>query len=307
MKNIIKYSAGVLGLVALLASSTTLAAPGDWRVMIREVDDSVDVIMPVPSRATSSYSVLGGRINEYGPSHYYLGQGFNISNAGSLYAPYNADNYQVFVELGTYSIFDLADSDVILNGKVSTTTYQGGINSLQDQINNINSPFNWFLEILYNNIHSTSTTYHLGVGTSTVGFMSLSDKNKLDSLSTSTFSGSYLDLTNKPTIPTITAQPNIADAATNASTTAATNGATNAATNLTSDSVAILGINVPTNASYVSLVSAHNDLATKYNALAVKYNDAATKYNDAATKYNDASAKLNAIIDALEANGILTP
>lgn len=41
----------------------------------------------------------------------------------------------------------------------------------------------------------------------------------------------------------------------------------NADSSVSASSVAILGINVPTNSSYVSLVAAHNDLATKFNAL----------------------------------------
>ena len=62
-------------------------------------------------------------------------------------------------------------------------------------------------------------------------------------------------------------------------------GATNADTGVSAASVAILGINVPTNASYTALVAAHNDLATKYN---------------------DAITKLNALLSALETHGLLS-
>lgn len=48
--------------------------------------------------------------------------------------------------------------------------------------------------------------------------------------------------------------------------------ATNATTNAAASSVTILGISVPTGASYSALVTAYNDLATKHNDLAVKFN-----------------------------------
>lgn len=159
------------------------------------------------------------------------------------------------------------------------------------------------------------------------------------------FSGAYADLTGKPTLfdgtwASLTGKPSvftpdahthaqsditglaaslaakqdditpgshINNAATDAATDAATNAATNATTNASASSVTILGISVPTNASYVALVDAYNDLATKYNDAAGKYNAAAAKYNAAAAKYNDAAAKFNTLVDSLEAQGIQTP
>lgn len=60
--------------------------------------------------------------------------------------------------------------------------------------------------------------------------------------------------------PLITAGTHVADASTNATT------------NASAASVTIVGISVPTNASYVALVDAYNDLATKHNANMVLFN-----------------------------------
>lgn len=48
--------------------------------------------------------------------------------------------------------------------------------------------------------------------------------------------------------------------------------ATNAIFDASASSVTILGISVPTQASYAAIVVAHNDLATKYNDLSTKFN-----------------------------------
>lgn len=64
------------------------------------------------------------------------------------------------------------------------------------------------------------------------------------------------------------------------------NGATDASTSVSADSVTILGISVPTNASYTDLVAEHNTLATKYNDLATKFNTILTYLGTSRTTIN---------------------
>lgn len=254
----------------------------DW-VFHRDYDGNGVIQIYVPTRSTSTPAFLTGRHNSDNAGWTYLNECFSMQPAGSSYEHY-IENYVLTLEPACFDFSQIGGYESWLlpqfASKVSTSTFYSTVDSLQSQLNG-------FPQADWTQASTTAKDYI---------------KNK-----PTLFSGSYNDLSDKPTFFSPTAQPKITDASATASTTAATNGATNAATNLTADSVTILGISVPTNASYAALVSAHNDLATKYNALAVKYNDAATKYNDAATKYNAAAEKLNAIIDALEANGILTP
>lgn len=297
--------------------ATKAFEPNDW-YCIRDNEGVNMLTYGAPTRSTSTPAMLGGQIDGDNCRWYYAGRGLRAQASGN--DEHWAGNYDLEVDLTDFSIFDIPDATDIIAGKVGTTTYSSNLTSLWNAI----VPLEAFKSEFLDNINDEENTFHVSHTSTAAGLMSKAEHEKLaglhnicetgdyedlenlPTLATVATTGSYDDLTDKPTIPGITAQPHISDASTNASTTAATNGATNAATNLTADSVTILGISVPTNASYASLVSAHNDLATKYNALAVKYNDAATKYNDAATKYNAAAEKLNAIIDALEANGILT-
>lgn len=85
-------------------------------------------------------------------------------------------------------------------------------------------------------------------------------------------SGALDFIKNKPSIPSISTQTHINDAATNA--------ATNAPTNL-------------------------NVVTTLLGALTGEVNATNTKQNDLATKYNDLATKFNNLLDKLEANAIL--
>lgn len=316
------YVGAVVALIGMMVFTPTAEAIfGDWQIKCRNSDDTEHTDWGVPSFPTSTYGVLGQRHwGECVSSWYAFPEEYwEVTNGNGGGYLFGNNNYWVKPKASGISINELQNAHYYL---LSTSTVQSWINNAVSPLQGDIYDLEWWNIQLINNLYGTSTTMSVESATTTNGLMSQAQSDKLASYPTystllSTL-GAQSDwsqasttapdfIKNKPTIPTITAQPKVNDAATNASTTAATNGATNAATNLTSDSVAILGINVPTNASYVSLVNAHNDLSTKYNALATKYNDAATKLNDAATKYNDASAKLNAIIDALEANGILTP
>lgn len=94
--------------------------------------------------------------------------------------------------------------------------------------------------------------------------------NKPATYSPSAHSHAWGDITGKPTIPTISQRPHVNDAATNAAT------------------------NAPTTLNAVA-------------ALLAELNSANARYNDLATKCNDMATKFNAVLRALEANGILLP
>lgn len=258
----------IMALVAILFVTTaavSYAGPGDWRLEIRNEDDTAFQPMTAPAAATSSPRVLGGSTHSEYARWYYFSDLFDVYASNDEKYPYP----------GYVIEYKLADHPTI-------SQIFGIIDGYDIELGNIDYEFDavW---------------------------------SEIGTMSTSTYSPSE-----NPSISD-TATNAAVDAPTNAATDAATNADTNASTNLTADSVTILGISVPTNASYISLVNAHNSLATKYNATAGKYNAAAAKYNDAAgklnsaaskynaaaAKYNDAAAKINLIIDALEDNGIL--
>lgn len=119
--------------------------------------------------------------------------------------------------------------------------------------------------------------------------------------SSSSFSGAYSDLTGKPTLfdgtwGSLSGKPStftpsshthVESDITNLTTDLAGKAAastvigtgstiaaasTSATASASASSITILGIDVPTNASYTALVSDYNDLATKENDLATKYN-----------------------------------
>lgn len=287
------------------------AEPNDWFYSF-DYDGNGIYHAYMPTRSTSTHAFVTGRAGQDGGAWTYVNNCFSFNPAGSEYT-HHAGNYLMsfepacfdFSQIGGYESYFLP----LMDSKVSTSTLENYVPMWT---------FNSFHDELWNNVMSTTTTMHVTNASTTAGFMTREQSDKLaevpdsfatvaetgayadltgtPTLATVATTGSYDDLSDKPSIPSMNPQSKITDAAVNASTTAATN----AATNVSADSVAILGVNVPTNASYTALVAAHNALATKYN-------DAATKYNDAATKYNAAAVKLNAIIDALEANGILTP
>lgn len=101
-------------------------------------------------------------------------------------------------------------------------------------------------------------------------------------------------ITGKPTIPTITAQTHIADAATTAPTNAASNSPNNAPTNLNVVTT-LLG----------ALTGEVNATNTRQNQIADIVNANAVKQNTIGTIVVSIAQKLNLNFDALEANGIL--
>lgn len=111
---------------------------------------------------------------------------------------------------------------------------------------------------------------------------------------TSNFSGSYNDLSNKPTIPSITQRAHIADVDTTAPNNAETNAPADAPTNLNPLST-LLG----------ALTGEVNATNNRQNQIATKVNANATKQNAIANILRDCAAKLNLTFDALEPNGIL--
>lgn len=170
--------AAVVGL-GLLAATVAQAAPGDWRVMYRNTDDSADVPLAIQTApATSTARVLGGRIGDNGGSWYNFSNMFSINPATG---PYGANNYTISLDLGTWSVLDSADGFDLLAGKASTSS----VNTLASTIADL-SAFNltsFMLNQASTSLLDATTTYN--------GFMSSSDKIKLNALSTSTVSQAY--------------------------------------------------------------------------------------------------------------------
>lgn len=157
-----------------------LAAPGDWRVILRNDDDSADTQQEVSQRATSTPAVLGGGINSDTARWYYFGNGFTINGAPT---PLGISNYQISLDLSGYSPMDVGNLSDLLDAKESIIAHNASIAGLQSQINTMST--------------TSSQVQSDWLQASTTVASYIKDKPVLGAVATTS---SYTDLVNKPTI-----------------------------------------------------------------------------------------------------------
>lgn len=208
----------VVGLV-LGFGSIAYALPGDWSGQYRNADDSEYIPLTIPTRATSSYSVLGGvPASDEAMWYYFNPAQFSFSLSSN--SPYSGSKVQISINEGIIDVGDIGGLDDVLAGKVSTSTYNSGIASLQGQITTLFSGGGSGFNMTTFMSTSASTTPY--VATTTTSAPSLSAffipgwmVNKVNGMATTTdwaaitnkptfgavaTTSSYTDLTNKPTI-----------------------------------------------------------------------------------------------------------
>ncbi len=139
MKTIKQTIGGILAVFMIVAPFAVVAAPdpGDFRCIIRNADDTADIIVGVPHHSTTTYSVLGQRLNQDGCSMYYHDMDdFNMVSAGIELHP---ENYIVSVREEGLDIYDLQNSTAAFAAKVSTSTHATDIANAKDRANHTGS------------------------------------------------------------------------------------------------------------------------------------------------------------------------
>lgn len=204
MKKII-YSVLIIAVLLVSLPFAASAQPEDWRVILRNLDDTEDITIGAPTRATSSFAVFGGRKDDSAPSWYYFGPEFSVNPAPS---GFGASNYKITLDVGAISdvmvLYTMYDE--LYASKVSTTTLASTIAGLSSgtQIQTDWSQASTTLKDYIKNKPSLfSGTYADLTGKPTLFSGAYSDLTGKPSFATVATSGAYADLSGKPSLATV--------------------------------------------------------------------------------------------------------
>lgn len=172
-----KVITAIAALVFALSVNTVVAYPFDWATVMRNVDDSgYDNIM-VPTRATTSAAVLGSPANSDYPLWFYFNNCFPIVSTTTVYGSAKVITFDPYCTNDLNTVFNAID--LLTLSKVSTTTRAADLASIQGQIEPLLNLSTMSTEINAN-LFGTSTTMLANNASTSNGFMTKSQSNKLD-------------------------------------------------------------------------------------------------------------------------------
>lgn len=170
MKNIQKaLIATVIGLGAMgVGFLAAYASPGDWRIILRNTDDTADVTQGVPTFTTSTPRLLGGRINDDSSSWYTLKSPLFFEAASG---PFGSNNYSIGLDSGAINVIDLTGTQDLLDAKASASS----VSTLSSSVSSINTT----MALINANLYGTSTLMYASDASTTAGLMSDAETAKL--------------------------------------------------------------------------------------------------------------------------------
>lgn len=115
----------LIGIIAV--PSFVSAFPGDWRIILRNTDDTEDVTEAAATAATGSPRLLGGLQNGDSARWYYFGQEFIVTATTTLPEP-AAPGWHI--SIGNLTIPQVTGLTSELLAKLNTSSYETGINNL---------------------------------------------------------------------------------------------------------------------------------------------------------------------------------
>lgn len=222
MKNTYKKTFCLI--IGLMTTTPFLAfaGPFDWLITYRNDDDTDFTSTLAVERASTTYNVLGTRLNsDASPAWYSFSDDFTFANVVGYGSSYN---YKI--SLGSFDWHKANGLSDILDGKVETTLFTNlasavavststlgtSVSSLTGSVNSMLST----MSLINANLYGTSTVMTVSNASTTNGLMSKADKTKLDAISTSTIATDHTYLMSISTSTMAQVQSNYTQSSTTA-------------------------------------------------------------------------------------------